>query len=128
MRNAACVLTAVGLLAGCAPTAPIVLQPPPGPPAGAEGRYRGTARLVRGNQFCPRSGPRVYELSNGVVTLAYSSGGRARVPLTATVQGDGAFRTDDGIGVLEGRLNNGLLEITITSEQCEHRWTMKKVP
>lgn len=127
MRTAAALMGAGVALAACAKPAPIVLAPP-APPPGIEGRYRGTARLVRGNQFCPRSGPRVYELTNGAVTLAYSAGGRSRVPLTASVQPDGSFRTDDGAGVLEGQLVNGTLEVTITSQQCEHRWTMRHVP
>ncbi len=125
--RAAAALMGLGVLGGCAKPVPVVVAPP-APPAGIEGRYRGTARLVRGNQFCPRSGPRVYELTNGVVTLAYSAGGRRRVPLTAAVKPDGSFRTEDGEGVLEGQLVSGTLEVTITSAQCEHRWTMRHVP
>lgn len=105
-----------------------MLDPPPGAPAGADGRYRGTARLVRGNQFCPRSGPRTYEVQGGAVSLAYSAGGRSRVPLTAQILSDGTFNTTDGAGVLNGQLSNGTLEISITSQQCEHRWTMRHVP
>ncbi len=119
----------LGLLAleACAPR-PIVLEPPPGPPVGVEGRYRGTARLVRGDRFCPRSGPRVYEVQNGAITLAYSAGGRTRTPLTANIGPAGAFSTNDGDGRLEGAARDGNLEITISSMQCEHRWTMRKVP
>ena len=117
---------AAAVLAGCTPQ-PIVLNPPAAAPQGIEGRYRGTARLVRGDRFCPRSGPRVYQLSGGAVTLSYSNGGRARVPLTARVEGGGAFSTNDGVGSLSGQLSNGQLEMTITSPQCEHRWTMRKV-
>ena len=116
----------LGALAGCAPMATPVL--PPGPPAGVEGRYRGTARLVRGDRLCPRSGPRVYQVVNGAVSLAYSGGGRARVTLTADIQSNGNIRASDGVGTMDGQLTDGLLEITITSQQCEHRWTMHKVP
>ena len=114
------------LLAGCASQpAPIVLRPPPSPPSGIEGRYRGTARLVRSdNRYCPRSGPRVYELQNGVVSLSYQGAGRARVPLTAPIDGNGNFDTSDGVGRLEGRATDGDLTITIASQYCEHHWTM----
>jgi hypothetical protein len=113
------------VLAGCAQTAAPVL--PPGPPAGVEGRYRGTARLVRGDRLCPRSGPRVYQVVNGAVSLAYSAGGRARVTLTGDIQPNGTIRASDGVGTLDGQLTDGRLEITITSPQCEHHWTMQKV-
>jgi len=127
MRRVATVLLAAGL-AACSKPAPIVLQPPPGPPAGVEGRYRGTARLIRSeNRFCPRSGPRVYEVENGVVTMAYQGEGRTRVPLTAQIQPDGNFDTSDGQGRLQGRAADGTLEATIASQYCEHRWTMRKI-
>lgn len=124
---AAAGLAALSLLAACARPVPVV-QAPAGPPPGIDGRYRGTARLVRGDRLCPRSGPRVYELERGQVTLSYSAGGRARVPLTADVQPDGRLQASDGVGVLDGRLADGVLEVTISSRQCEHRWTMRQVP
>ena len=120
-------LAAIGLLAACTrapvPGAQVSSEPPPG----IDGRYRGTARLVRGDRACPRSGPRVYELNSGTVTLSYSAGGRRRVPLSAQVQGDGHLQASDGEGTLEGQLSNGVLEITIASRQCEHRWTLHQV-
>ncbi len=75
----------------------------------------------------------MYELENGAVTLAYSTAKRPgqrpdRVPLTAPVQQDGRIQTTDGTGTLDGQLHDGLLEITIASALCEHRWTMHKVP
>lgn len=120
-------LAALGLLAACvrgpSPSTPVSAGPPPG----IDGRYRGTARLVRGDRACPRSGPRVYVVNNGTVSLSYSAGGRRRVPLSAQVQGDGHIQANDGEGTLEGQLSNGLLEITIASQQCEHRWTLHQV-
>ena len=133
MRKAAPFLLAA-TLAACAAPPPQPPAPPPGPPAGIEGRYRGTARLVRSeSRFCPRSGPRVYELERGVVELAYStpvrSGARPdRVQLSAPVQQDGNIQASDGVGAINGQLRDGLLEITIASATCEHRWTMHKVP
>ena len=117
------------LLAGCAtPPAPIELSPQPGPPTGVEGRYRGTARLIRSdNRYCPRSGPRVYEVQNGAITLSYQGAGRARIPLTAPIRGDGRFDTSDGEGRLEGRVSDGALAMTIASQYCEHHWTMRLI-
>ena len=122
------------LLAGCgSKPQPIVLRQPPEPPSGIDGRYRGTARLVRSDsRFCPRSGPRVYEVEHGAVTLSYSAapdpGQRPdRVPLTAEVQPDGRIQASDGVGMLDGQLRDGLLEVTVASEACEHRWTLRKV-
>lgn len=129
LRWAAPLLAAVAL-AACAgrPPAPVTVQPPPGPPAGVEGRYRGTARLIRSdNRYCPRSGPRVYEVQNGVVTLSYQGQGRARVPLTAPIQPNGDFDVSDGDGRLQGHVGNGALSMTIASQNCEHHWTMEKI-
>ncbi len=128
MRRAALLLL-VAALGACSKAAqPIVLQPPTGPPPDVDTRYRGTARLVRAaNQFCPRSGPRVYEVQNGAIALSYQAAGRRRVPISAPVQADGTFEATDGEGRLQGQLVNGLLEITISSEFCEHRWTLRPV-
>ncbi len=119
----------VATLAACAPKpSPIVLQPPPSPPPEANGRYRGTARLVRAEiATCPRSGSRVYEVQGGQVTLSYSGGPRQRVPLTADIRPDGRFQASDGVGTMEGQVQDGRLEVTIASNLCEHRWTLTRV-
>lgn len=98
-----------------------------------DGRYRGTARLIRGERFCPRSGPRVYEVEGDSVTFSYSAAIRrgarpTRIPLTATIGPEGSFQANDGVGTLDGELRDGTLEFTVASATCEHRWTMRKVP
>lgn len=120
------VLAAAGL-AACQPQ-PIVLTPQP-PPADADGRYRGTVRLVRAeSRFCPRSGPRVLAVSNGTITLSYSGDElRSRIPLTATIAPNGRIQASDGVGAMDGRLSDGQLGITVSSRACEHRWTLSKV-
>ncbi len=119
------------ILAGCAapppPPAPVV-EAVPLPPPGVDGRYRGTVRLVRAeNNFCPRSGPRTLEVSDGRITLSYSVPPRQRVPLIADIQADGRVMAEDGEGRLEGQVSDGRLEVTITSGMCEHRWTMTRM-
>ena len=125
-------LAALALLGGCGGPEPVALRSgtqAAGVPPGVDGRYRGTARLARAaDRLCPRSGPRVYELRGGEVTLAYSGGGRSRVPLTAAVQPDGRFRESDGEGTLEGQVSDGRMQVAIASPQCEHRWMMRRVP
>ena len=81
-------LVAVAALTACAAPPPKPdPAPPPAPPVGFDGRYRGTARLIRSdNRYCPRSGPRVHEVQNGVVTLSYQGAGRARIPITAPIR------------------------------------------
>jgi hypothetical protein len=122
-------IVALVALGACAPKPqPIVLTPPPAPPQGIEGRYRGTARLIRSdNRYCPRSGPRVYEVEDGVVTLSYQGPGRERVALTAPIQPDGDFDISDGEGRLRGHIGRGALEMTIASRYCEHHWTMRLI-
>ena len=108
---------------------PVVAAAPSGPPPqGIEGRYRGTARLVRAsNNFCPRSGPRTLELTAPALTLSYSVPPRQRVPLTADIGPDGRLLAGAGVGLLDGRWSDGRLEVTIGSEMCEHRWTMTRI-
>lgn len=126
LRGAAALALAAAF-ASCA-AKPIVLQPQ-AVPAGTDGRYRGTARLVRAeSRFCPRSGPRVLEVSGGAITLSYSGDTeRSRVPLTAPIGADGRIQASDGIGAMEGELRDGQLGVTISSRSCEHRWTLTKV-
>lgn len=117
------------LLAGCAAPERITLQPTAGPPDGTDGRYRGTVRLVRaGASSCPRSGPRILQISGGRVALSYNAAPRQRVELATTVQGDGTINASDGVGTMEGRLADGRLDLTIASAICEHRWSMARVP
>lgn len=118
-------LAAAGL-AAC--QQPIVLSPQE-PPSGSNGRYRGTARLIRAeNRFCPRSGPRVLEVSGGSITLSYSGDTqRSRIPLTAPIASDGRVQVSDGTGAIDGQLQGGQLGVTVSSRTCEHRWTLTKV-
>lgn len=122
------VLAAAAGLAACQQAKPIVLTPQ-APPAGVDGRYRGTARLVRAeSRFCPRSGPRVLEVTGGSITLSYSGDAqRSRIPLTAPIAPDGRIQASDGNGAMDGQLSDGQLGITISSRACEHRWTLTKV-
>lgn len=132
MRGRATLL-AVLVVGACGGPKPIVLQPQGGAPVGTDGRYRGTARLVRGDRACPRSGPRVYDVESGKVTVAYSGDRRtprstpARVPLSADIQSDGKLQASDGTGTLDGQLAGDTLEFTISSALCEHRWTLRHV-
>ena len=121
------VLALAGALAACAPK-PIVLAPPV-PLVGADGRYRGTAKLIRAeSRYCPRSGPRVLEVQGSSITLSYSGDTqRSRFPLTATIGQDGTIQASDGIGTMEGTLRDGQLGVTIASRACEHRWSLTKV-
>lgn len=129
MRRAGPFLLAA-LLAACGPAdRPIVLRPAaPVSVAGLDGRYRGTARLIRAaGPNCPRSGARILDVYRGAVSLSYSAGPRQRVPLTAQVGPDGRIQASDGEGTMEGQLVQGRLEVTVASRQCEHRWTLVKV-
>ena len=117
------------MLAGCAPDKRITLNPPEGPPAGIDGRYRGTVRLVRATtSSCPRSGPRILQVTGGRIALAYNAAARQRQELVTTVEGDGTIRASDGVGTMEGRIADGRLDLTISSAICEHRWSMTHVP
>ncbi len=126
-------LAGLVLLGACAARPPAAPAVDAGPPAGIDGRYRGTARLLRGDRACPRSGPRVYDVVGGAVTMSYSGNRLSarstpqRVPLTATVRSDGIVQASDGVGTLDGQLQNGTLEFTISSAVCEHRWTLRQV-
>ncbi len=105
-----------------------MLNPPPGPPAGVDGRYRGTVRLVRASfAGCSKSNPRVLQVTNGVISLGYTPAPRQRATLTTTIEGDGGIHASDGVGTIEGQAKEGRLEFTIASSLCEHRWTMTRV-
>ncbi len=123
-------LLLAAMLTACGSAAPpIVLRPIAATPlVGVNGRYQGTARLIRATgSYCPRSGARVLEISGDSFTLSYSAAPRQRVPLTAQVAPDGRIQASDGEGTIDGQLTNGRLEITISSRECEHRWTLKRV-
>ena len=118
-------LLAAGL-AACAkpPPAP---EPPP-PRVDVDGRYRGTARLVRaGGPGCPRSGARVLQIEDSTVTLSYRLSARRLVKLTAVATPDGTLHADDGTGQLDGTIRDGRLEVTVSSPLCENRWVLTKV-
>ncbi len=124
-----CLLLAL-TLAACGPAKPppIVLKPPAPPSPQLEGRYRGTARLVRAaGPYCPRSGARVLEVSGGAISLSYSAAPRQRVSLTAPIDADGRIQASDGVGTMDGQMADGRLEVTVASEHCEHRWTLTRV-
>lgn len=127
-RLAAPLLVGLGLAACAATPPPAAPTPPAAAPAGIEGVYRGTARLIRSDdRYCPRSGPRSYQLKNGEVTLSYQAAGRRRVPLTAPVKADGDFDVSDGVGRMQGHVADRLLTLTIASQYCEHHWTMRLI-
>lgn len=129
--SAASLGASAALLGACAAASPVsesAVAHVPEPPAGVDGRYRGTARLIRAETgACPRSGPRTLEVSGGAITLSYSTPPRNRTPLTAPIQADGRIEAGDGVGSMEGHARDGRLEVTIASGMCEHRWTLTKV-
>ena len=116
-------------LAGCAqqtPASPVVAQPDPAQPI--DGRYRGTARLIRAERAgCPRSGARVLEVRGDSLTMTYVIRPREIGQLTAAVRADGTFQASDGVGSLDGTLHGGQLEATITSPMCVNHWSLRRV-
>jgi len=123
-------LLLVAVLAACSSTPkPIVLRPvAANPQPGIDGRYRGTARLIRAaGPYCPRSGARVLDISGGSFSLSYSAAPRQRVSLIAQIGPDGRIQASDGEGSLEGQAGNGRMEVTVASRLCEHRWTLTRV-
>ena len=121
-------LALAALVAACVkPPAPAV-EVPAGPPPGVDGRYRGTARLIRaGSAGCPRSGARVLEVSGDSLTLSYRLSARQLVQLTAPIAPDGGIQASDGAGSIEGHIGDGKLEVTVASRMCENHWIMTKV-
>ena len=93
-----------------------------------EGRYRGTARLIRAERAgCPRSGARVLQITGGSITLSYTVQPRVLGQLTADIQPDGVIQASDGVGLLDGTLRDGQLEMTISSPMCENHWSLTRV-
>lgn len=117
-------------LAGCAEPAPepVPLKPLP-PQANVDGRYRGTARLVRAGVRvgCPRSGARVLQVQGRAIALSYVIRPRELGQLTADVQPDGLIQASDGLGQLDGTLRDGRLELTVSSPICELHWSLTRV-
>lgn len=120
----------VSALAACGPVKPqpIVLAPPAAASPEVNGRYRGTSRLVRAaGPYCPRSGARVLEVTGGAISLSYSAAPRQRVSLIAPIAADGRIQANDGVGTIDGQVVDGRLEVTVSSQHCEHRWTLTRV-
>ncbi len=117
-------------LAGCAappPPPPPAIAVAPAPPA-VDGRYRGTARLIRAERAgCPRSGARVLEVTGDAITLPYTFAPRRIGELRAAIQPDGGFQASDGVGSLNGTLRGGQLQVTIASPMCENHWSLTRV-
>jgi len=93
-----------------------------------DGRYRGTARLIRAEGAgCPRSGSRVLEITGNAITMSYMMAPRELGALTADVQPDGVVRASDGLGSLEGTVRGGEMQVTVSSPMCENHWTLTRV-
>ena len=115
-------------LAGCAAPPPAAAPQAPARPADVDGRYRGTARLIRAEQAgCPRSGARVLQVRGATVTMSYMMAPRQLGQLTADIQPNGSIQASDGLGTLDGTLRDGQLELTITSPMCENHWSLTRV-
>jgi hypothetical protein len=116
-------------IAGCAqqtPASPVSARSDPTQPV--DGRYRGTARLIRAERAgCPRSGARVLEVRGASLTMTYVVHPREIGQLTAAVRADGTFQAGDGVGSLDGTLRGGLLEATIASPMCVNHWSLRRV-
>jgi len=97
-------------------------------PQNVDGRYRGTARLIRAERAgCPRSGSRVLEVTGNAITLPYTIAPRQLGSLTADIQPDGLLQASDGLGSLDGTLRGGELQMTISSPMCENHWTLTRI-
>ena len=100
----------------------------PHPPPGIEGRYRGTARLVRASGAgCPRSGARVLEVSGDQLLLSYRVNARRLVQLAAPIASDGTIHGSDGTGTIDGKIGDNQLDVTVSSAACENHWVLTKV-
>jgi hypothetical protein len=127
-------LVTLAALGACArtppprPPEPAPVQAPAPVASSVDGRYRGTARLVRAeNRFCSRSGARTLEIDNRTVTLSYRESPRQLAMLTAVAEPDGRLHAEDGVGTLDGRLADGQLDVTVSSPMCENHLSLTKV-
>jgi hypothetical protein len=97
-------------------------------PVNVDGRYRGTARLIRAERpGCPRSGARVLQIRGNALTMSYTFAPRRLSQLTADIQPDGLIQANDGVGSMDGTLRDGHLELTIVSTMCENHWSLTRV-
>lgn len=124
-------LAALVALSACAapPPAPQVggADVPPVVVATFDGRWRGVARLTRGDRRnCQASGARVVTVFNGRFELVYRATRTANDRIAAQIAPDGRIRADDGRGAVEGRVRGKEIDLMLSSEFCEHRLTLTK--
>jgi hypothetical protein len=123
------VVAAVAALAGCA--AP---EPPP-PVAGApvplvkyDGDYQGRASLVSAQggaqgSACPAGRYGVIEVADHTLNFAYLPD----VVFVADVAADGTIHDTSGPAVLDGRIANGDLTMTVKTPQCQTSYSASVV-
>jgi len=100
---------------------------PAAPPAAIDGRYRGIARLIRADTpGCPRSGPQMITVANGMLTLQYRGTPRTSYDLSATVSSDGLIHGSDGRGAIDGQISGDHMDLTVTSPICDLRYALNR--
>ena len=129
MRTRAALLLLAGLAACSSGRPPPTAQraAPVMPPAAIDGRYQGIARLIRADTpGCPRSGPRVITVANGMLTLQYRGTPRTSYELSATVSSSGAIHGSDGRGAIDGQISGNHMDLTVTSPICDVRYALNR--